>query len=218
MEIRPTYPPRRPPPTDARAGGRRPAMSETTGKKPWLSALPYFVGGDIDGFAAVFSNNLATMLAGCAMLTGPGVLPEDIVYGKIVPGVGISMAFGCVWYVLLTLKTASNLGRTDMCAIPFGINTPGVFAFNAGAQIPSWYWVVNGWSLIDALKTRQLTNTTRSPYDPHVCSPPAKPRSTGHCASSRQRCPNSRAPPRQVSSTTFSTPMSARWARKRPAS
>jgi len=58
--------------------------------KEWLNAFrfnssyPLFVKGDIDGFVALFINNLATLLA--VILSLQPILGNDIVYGKIVPG------------------------------------------------------------------------------------------------------------------------------------
>lgn len=58
--------------------------------KEWISAFkrnpkfPLFTLGDIDGFVALFMNNLATLLA--VILGLRNVLPDDIIYGKIVPG------------------------------------------------------------------------------------------------------------------------------------
>jgi hypothetical protein len=58
--------------------------------KEWInafrfnSAYPLFVKGDIDGFVALFINNLATLLA--VILSLQPILGNEIVYGKIVPG------------------------------------------------------------------------------------------------------------------------------------
>lgn len=58
--------------------------------REWLSAFrpnpkfPLFVLGDIDGFVALFMNNLATLLA--VILGLKLVFEDDIIYGKIVPG------------------------------------------------------------------------------------------------------------------------------------
>ncbi|CAF3488551.1 unnamed protein product [Rotaria sp. Silwood1] len=55
--------------------------------KEWISAFhfnssyPLFVKGDIDGFMALFINNLATLLT--AILCLQPILGNDIVYGKI---------------------------------------------------------------------------------------------------------------------------------------
>jgi hypothetical protein len=50
----------------------------------WNSNYPLFVKGDLDGFVALFINNLATLLA--VILSLQPILGNDIVYGKIVPG------------------------------------------------------------------------------------------------------------------------------------
>jgi len=100
------------------------------GKSSRAITLPLFVRGDIDGFFSVFSNNLATALSGAAMLRG--MLGDDIVFRRMLPGLGAAMVFGCFYYSLQALLTAAKRGRADMTAQPFGINTPGMFAWNAG--------------------------------------------------------------------------------------
>ena len=58
--------------------------------KEWLDAFrsnpkfPLFVLGDIDGFVALFMNNLATLLA--VILGLKVVFKDELIYGKIVPG------------------------------------------------------------------------------------------------------------------------------------
>jgi hypothetical protein len=58
--------------------------------KDWINAFrrnpkyPLFVRGDIDGFVALFINNLSTLLA--VILNLQPILGDQIVYGKIVPG------------------------------------------------------------------------------------------------------------------------------------
>ena len=58
--------------------------------KQWVSAFrrnpkyPLFTLGDIDGFVALFVNNLATLLA--VILGLKIVFESDIIYGKILPG------------------------------------------------------------------------------------------------------------------------------------
>jgi hypothetical protein len=58
--------------------------------KEWISAFrpnpkfPLLVLGDIDGFVALFMNNLATLLA--VILGLRIVFEDDIIYGKIIPG------------------------------------------------------------------------------------------------------------------------------------
>jgi hypothetical protein len=56
----------------------------------WINAFrrnpeyPFFTLGDIDGFVALFMNNLATLLA--VILGLRLIFDPDIIYGKIIPG------------------------------------------------------------------------------------------------------------------------------------
>mmetsp|Transcript_9452 Transcript_9452/g.15172 ORF Transcript_9452/g.15172 Transcript_9452/m.15172 type:complete len:592 (-) Transcript_9452:138-1913(-) len=98
-------------------------------------SLPWFQKGDIDAYTAVTSNNMATMLVCLQTLLSVG-FPSEIVYGKISPGIGMSMAFGSIFYMFQALFYARSSGRTDICAQPFGINTPGAFAFISSIILP----------------------------------------------------------------------------------
>ncbi|CAF2879522.1 unnamed protein product [Rotaria sp. Silwood2] len=115
--------------------------------KEWISAFrfnssyPLFVKGDIDGFMALFINNLATLLT--AILCLQPILGNDIVYGKIVPGVGLSMLWGDIYYVYMARKLAFKEKRGDVCAMPYGINTPGAFAFIYVIILPTYYGCIS---------------------------------------------------------------------------
>lgn len=58
--------------------------------REWLNAFqripsyPLLQKGDLDGFVALFINNLATLLA--VVLSLQPILGNEIVYGKIMPG------------------------------------------------------------------------------------------------------------------------------------
>lgn len=106
-------------------------------RRPWYKALPYIVRGDLDAFIAVFSNNLATMLVGVGIIGNK--IGEERTFDYVVPGVAVSMVFGCVWYAVQAQIKAAATGRTDLCAQPFGINTPGVFAFAYSVIFPVYF-------------------------------------------------------------------------------
>ncbi|CAF1463901.1 unnamed protein product [Adineta ricciae] len=111
--------------------------------KEWLNAFrrnsqyPLFVRGDIDGLFALFIDNMATLLA--IILTLQPVLDSDIIYGKIVTGVALAMVWGNIYYVYMARKLAYKEKRGDICAMPYGINTPGAFAFVFGIIYPAYY-------------------------------------------------------------------------------
>mmetsp|Transcript_51389 Transcript_51389/g.95011 ORF Transcript_51389/g.95011 Transcript_51389/m.95011 type:complete len:592 (-) Transcript_51389:136-1911(-) len=90
--------------------------------------LPLFVKGDVDAFIYLLSNNLSTMLVGAVFLKDK--IGDERVYNYVIPGIGVSMLFGNAYYVMQALMTSAKQNRRDMCAQPFGINTPGLFTFN----------------------------------------------------------------------------------------
>ena len=53
------------------------------------SHYPWFVKADIDGFFALFQNNLANFVVIAISLLGMGY-PASIVYGRVIPGAAIS--------------------------------------------------------------------------------------------------------------------------------
>ncbi|CAF3287432.1 unnamed protein product [Rotaria socialis] len=108
----------------------------------WISAFrfnssyPLFTRGDIDGFVALFINNLATLLS--VIMGLQPTLGNDIVYGKILPGVGLSMIWGNFYYVYMARKLSYKEKRGDVCTMPYGINTPGAFAFIYVIILPTY--------------------------------------------------------------------------------
>ncbi|CAF2496965.1 unnamed protein product [Rotaria sp. Silwood2] len=126
----------------------------------WISAFrpnpkfPLFVLGDIDGFVALFMNNLATLLA--VILGLRIVFEDDIIYGKIVPGVSLSMLWGNLYYVYMARKLAYKENRGDICTMPYGINTPGAFAFIFSIILPTYFGCINGGSGRDRRTCEEL--------------------------------------------------------------
>jgi AGZA family xanthine/uracil permease-like MFS transporter len=47
-------------------------------------------------------------------------LPADIVYGRILPALGIALPLGNLYYAYLAWWLAKNEGRNDVTAMPYG--------------------------------------------------------------------------------------------------
>ncbi|CAF3346222.1 unnamed protein product [Rotaria sp. Silwood2] len=115
--------------------------------KEWISAFrsnpkyPLFVRGDIDGFVALFFNNLSTLLV--VVLSLQPILGDKIVYGKILPGTGLAMLWGNFYYVYMARKLAFKEKRGDVCVMPYGICTPGAFAFIYVIISPTYYGCIS---------------------------------------------------------------------------
>ncbi len=92
------------------------------------SRLPWFTSGDVDGFFGLFFSGFPDLLliVGLAPICG---LSVDFVTRNVLPGVAVSVGAGNLFYAWLARKLARVTGRSDVTAIPFGINTPTIFAY-----------------------------------------------------------------------------------------
>jgi AGZA family xanthine/uracil permease-like MFS transporter len=88
-----------------------------------------FTRGDLDGFFGLFVDNLLQLLlihTLCPLVCG--ISAEDV-GRKILPGAALSILAGNAFYAWQAWRTALREGRTDVTAIPYGINTVSLFAF-----------------------------------------------------------------------------------------
>jgi AGZA family xanthine/uracil permease-like MFS transporter len=88
-----------------------------------------FVRGDLDGFFGLALDNLVQLLlidVLCRTVLG---FPAELVYGRILPAAAVSLLVGNLYYARQALRLAARTGRTDVCALPYGINTVSLFAY-----------------------------------------------------------------------------------------
>lgn len=93
---------------------------------------PIFVKRDLDGFFGLFIDNLVQLLAiiyFCENLCGMKGDDAVFLYGRILPGAAVSILFGNLFYAWQAHKLAEKTGRSDICALPYGINTPSLLVY-----------------------------------------------------------------------------------------
>ena len=92
-------------------------------------SLPWFTKGDLDGFFGLFIDNLLQlMLIGFLCKTFCG-FPTEFITGQVLPGAALSILLGNFFYAWQARQLAQRTKRTDITALPFGINTPSLIAF-----------------------------------------------------------------------------------------
>lgn len=97
---------------------------------------PWFKREDIDGFFALFQNNLANFVLIAVTMIGMGY-PSSIVYGRVIPGAAISVLFGNFYYAHMANKLAIKEQRTNVTALSYGISTPVMFIYLFGVLKPA---------------------------------------------------------------------------------
>ena len=91
--------------------------------------LPWLVRGDLDGFFGLFIDNLLQLMlivSLCPVVCG---LPSELVLSRILPGAALSILAGNLFYAWQARRLMEATGRTDVTALPYGINTVSLLAF-----------------------------------------------------------------------------------------
>jgi AGZA family xanthine/uracil permease-like MFS transporter len=105
-------------------------MSAAGASQPAHSAhrLPFFTSGDLDGFFGLFFSGFPDLLliVGLAPVCG---FPGEFITRRVLPAVAISVLAGNLFYAWQARRLARQTGRDDVTAIPFGVNTPTIFAY-----------------------------------------------------------------------------------------
>lgn len=96
--------------------------------EPALKRLPWFTSGDVDGLFGLFFSGFPDLLliVGLAPVCGFSV---EFVTARVLPGVALSVLAGNLFYAWQARQLAKATGRDDVTAIPFGVNTPTIFAY-----------------------------------------------------------------------------------------
>lgn len=97
---------------------------------------PWFKREDIDGFFALFQNNLANFVLIAVSMIAMG-FPSHIVYGRVIPGAAISVFFGNFYYAHMAGKLAIKENRSNVTALSYGISTPVMFIYLFGVLKPA---------------------------------------------------------------------------------
>ncbi len=95
---------------------------------PAVHRLPWFTSGDVDGFFGLFFSGFPDLLliVGLAPVCG---FSAAFVTARVLPGVALSVLAGNLFYAWQARRLAAKSGRDDVTAIPFGVNTPTIFAY-----------------------------------------------------------------------------------------
>ncbi len=83
--------------------------------------------GDWNALFGFGTNILVNMLVLTGLLQFVLKMPPDIVFGRILPAVGLMMFLSTAYYAFLAYQLAKKTGREDVCALPSGISVPHMF-------------------------------------------------------------------------------------------
>jgi AGZA family xanthine/uracil permease-like MFS transporter len=98
----------------------------------------WYSRGDVNGFFALSIDNLALLAGMSGILIGIFHMPAEIVLRRMVPGTAFGVLVGDLLYTWLAFRLAARESRQNVCAMPFGIDTPSMFALSFGVVGPAY--------------------------------------------------------------------------------
>jgi len=121
----------RSPAVDEKPDEGRDIMSMAIAKKPAL-----WVSGDWNAFFGFGTNILVNMLVLTGLLRLVLKMPDSIVFGRILPALGLMMCLSTLYYAWLAYRLALRTGRDDVCALPSGVSVPHMFIVTFVVMLP----------------------------------------------------------------------------------
>ena len=95
-----------------------------------------WVPGDWNGFFGLFTNSLTNTLVAVGLMAFVMEFPPEMLFGKIVPGLVLSLAVGNISFAYMAYRLGQKEGRDNVTAVPYGISVPHYFLVTFGVMLP----------------------------------------------------------------------------------
>src|SRR2546426_4968619 len=92
--------------------------------------------GDWNAFFGFGTNILVNMLVLTGLLRFVLKMPDSLVFGRILPALGLMMCLSTMYYAFLAYRLALKSGRSDVCALPSGVSVPHMFIVTFVIMLP----------------------------------------------------------------------------------
>src|SRR6201998_784690 len=112
----------------------RTSMTGTAGKSEFKPVL--WTPGDWNAFFGFGTNILVNMLVLTGLLRFVLKMPDSLVFGRILPALGLMMCLSTLYYAFLAYRLALKTGRTDVCALPSGVSVRHIFIVTFVIMLP----------------------------------------------------------------------------------
>ncbi len=107
------------------------SASMTSGFRP-----KFWVPGDWNALFGFGTNILVNVLVLTGLLRFVLKMPDALVFGRILPALGMMLFLSTGYYAFLAWNLARKTGRTDVCALPSGISVPHMFVVTFVVMLP----------------------------------------------------------------------------------
>jgi AGZA family xanthine/uracil permease-like MFS transporter len=108
----------------------------------------WWVPGDWNAFFGLFTNVVLNVIVLTGLVLGVVKLPNEIVFGRILPALAVALPIGNLYYGYLAYKLAQQERRDTVTAMPYGPSVPHMFivvflimlpvAIKTGSVVAAW--------------------------------------------------------------------------------
>lgn len=94
--------------------------------------------GDINALFGLILDNVAVMILLVSLIThGEGAFTREFVITQMIPGTALGVVLGDLAYTWFAFRLARQTGRTDITAMPLGLDTPSTFVVGPLVLLPA---------------------------------------------------------------------------------
>ena len=98
--------------------------------------LSWWEPGDVNGFFGLGTNVLVNLLVLTGLLKYVIGIPDAVLFGTILPAIGLMLFLGNLYYALMARRLAEREGRNDVTALPSGPSVPHMFFVVFAIMLP----------------------------------------------------------------------------------
>jgi AGZA family xanthine/uracil permease-like MFS transporter len=102
------------------------------------TSVKWWVAGDWNGFFGLFTNVVLNVIVLTGLCLGVVQLPDDLVFGRILPALGIALPIGNLFYAWMAFRLSRREGRSDVTALPYGPSVPHMFIVVFLIMLPTY--------------------------------------------------------------------------------
>ncbi|OGP84800.1 MAG: MFS transporter [Deltaproteobacteria bacterium RBG_13_65_10] len=99
--------------------------------------IRWIARGDVNAFFGLMLDNMTQVVILAGILTGVFGYSREIVLHRMVPGTAIGVLLGDLVFTWMAVRLARREGRSNVTAMPLGIDTPSLFGLTFGVLGPA---------------------------------------------------------------------------------
>ena len=98
--------------------------------------------GDLNAFFGLILDNIAVMIVLVVLVTSADPVADqrfsrEFVLTQMIPGTALGVLLGDLAYTWMAFRLARRTGRSDVTAMPLGLDTPSTFAVGPLVLLPA---------------------------------------------------------------------------------